>query len=65
MQFSVFTLQIQVVWFGCMVLGMYLAKVADKFFDSYKKSVEKLELKENVMIDEQSPNLLNTQESSR
>lgn len=65
MQFSVFTLQIQVVWFGCMVLGMYLAKFSDKFFDSEKKSVEKLELKENVMIDEQSPNLLNTQESAR
>jgi hypothetical protein len=26
MQFSVFTLQIQVVWFGCLILGMFTAK---------------------------------------
>lgn len=26
MQFSVFTVQIQIVWFGCMVLGQFIAK---------------------------------------
>ena len=35
-QFSVFTLQIQVVWFGCLIIGQQLASLLDKF--TQKKS---------------------------
>ncbi len=33
-QFSIFTLQIQVVWMGCLILGMYLAKWLDDHHSS-------------------------------
>lgn len=54
MQFSIFTLQIQVVWFGCVVVGMYLAK----FLDAYTTKREKGLLAEKEKYDnipEESP----------
>jgi uncharacterized membrane protein YedE/YeeE len=32
-QFSVFTLQIQVVWFGCLIIGQQLANLLDKYLE--------------------------------
>ena len=29
-QFSVFTIQIQVVWFGCLIVGQQIAALVDK-----------------------------------
>ncbi len=37
MLFSVFTLQIQVVWFGCLVIGMLIAKRLERYFDNRTK----------------------------
>ena len=38
MQFSIFTLQIQVVWFGSMIIGQQIAALLDK---ATQKQVEK------------------------
>jgi uncharacterized membrane protein YedE/YeeE len=59
MQFSVFTLQIQVVWFGCMVIGMHLAKRTERYFDTRgEKNSERLELKENaIALESESPRI--------
>jgi uncharacterized membrane protein YedE/YeeE len=37
MQFSVFTLQIQAVWLGCMVIGMHLAKRLEMYLGPHEK----------------------------
>lgn len=37
MQFSVFTLQIQAVWFGCLVIGMHLAKRLEMYLGPHEK----------------------------
>jgi uncharacterized membrane protein YedE/YeeE len=47
-QFSVFTLQIQVVWFGCLVIGQQLASFLDKFT---QKNNEKQVLMNNSSIE--------------
>jgi hypothetical protein len=48
--FSVFNLQIHVVWFGCMIIGQQVANLLDKYIERRKKELE------GSNVDSNSPN---------
>lgn len=55
MQFSVFTLQIQVVWFGCMVIGMHLGKRVEMMLGPHEKKHKDSPIVETSIIESSSP----------
>lgn len=72
-QFSVFTLQIQVVWFGCLIVGQQVAALADKLMER-KKEEEEMPMKgvsqsekkvEFKTIEEESPRVLDGAEGKK
>jgi hypothetical protein len=42
MQFSIFTLQIQAVWFASLILGMHIAKIIDESITKKKEGEKNL-----------------------